>query len=136
MSTAKRRLAKLWVSIFAIMFIVLLLQMIAGKYADKMQEVWSWWFPTIVPTLALIISVYVEDVRGKSVEIPSVDKFFFSVTFALSSVYLVAVIIIIAASALPSVAPIKLMASSSLFLVPLQGVVIAALGAFFIRKAA
>ena len=77
------------------------------KYGEKGEEVWNWLLPTIVPTITLIIGVYVYDfiqsknnkqetdekdkkeVKNKKVE--KVDKFIFYLTLGFTLFYLLLV---------------------------------------------
>jgi hypothetical protein len=83
------------------------------KYGEKGEEVWNWLLPMVVPTITLIIGVYVYDFfqnknnqqktgekdkeeeksknEFKKVKVERVDKFIFSLTIVLTIGYLLLV---------------------------------------------
>jgi hypothetical protein len=128
----KRRLATLWFTGSGIIFLVILFQTFFGRFEDNVSEAWEWFLPTILPTLSLIISVFVVDTLGRGKKIRTVDKFMFRLTFSLSLLYLVVMSLTILMSPFSSLTPIELMKQSNLWLGPFQGLVSASLGAFFI----
>lgn len=131
MSQCKRRLATLWFVGAGLLFFVVFLQMVFGRYGDKAHEVWSWLLPTIMPTLSLAIGVLVIDALGKSASIAQIDNFLYRITFGLSTAYLLAVLLIFFLQPFTSVSPLQLMQQSNLWLGPFQGLVAAGMGAFF-----
>lgn len=131
MSQCKRRLATLWFSGAGSVFLVVYLQMIFGRYGDKVGEVWSWTLPTIVPTLSLAIGVLVMDALGKGASVNRIDRFLYRLTFGLSCGYLLAVMFLFLLQPLSPVPPLQLMQQSNFWLGPFQGLVAAGMGAFF-----
>jgi len=86
-----------------------------------------------MPTLSLIVGVLVLDVTsGRDAE-KKVDSFFFWLAFLLSAVYLVLVATTLFLQPFTGVPLRGLMKLSNLWLGPLQGLVAAALGAFFVK---
>ncbi len=133
MVECKRRLATLWFSGAAVLFVVLLVQSIFGRYGSRTSDAWSWLLPTLMPTLSLVIGVLVMDSLGKGVMVKRADKFLFKLTSGMSVVYLVAVLLIFVLQPLSPVGPFELMGQSSLWLGPFQGLVAGAMGAFFVK---
>jgi hypothetical protein len=133
MTACKRYLAALWFSGACVLFFVLLLQTIFGRYGTRTNDAWSWMLPTIMPTLSLVLGVLVMDALGKGQVVEGVDPFLFKLTIGISSAYLVAVLLIFLVQPLTSVTPFELMNQSNLWLGPFQGLVAAALGAFFVK---
>ena len=134
MKKCKFRLATLWFSASGFLFFIMLFQTIFGRYGSHANEAWGWLLPTILPTLSLIISVFVIDYSGKGHEIRNVDSFIFKLTFILSSVYLIVVALTIFSQPFSSVMPLELMKQSNLWLGPFQGLVSASIGIFFFKK--
>jgi len=91
MIKCKKRLATLWFIGSGAIFFVVLFQAIFGKYGDQVTGAWEWFLPTIMPTLSLILSVFIIDTFGKGIQTKTVDRFLFRLTFALSGVYLLVV---------------------------------------------
>src|SRR5262249_4969396 len=111
----------------------LLAQTILGRYGERASEAWSWLLPTIMPTLSLMIGVLVMDALGHGIKIMEIDAFLFKLTFGISSAYLAAVFLIVILQPLSRLSPFDLMGQSNLWLGPFQGLVAAALGAFFVK---
>jgi hypothetical protein len=134
MTKAKSRLAILWFSAFFLLFALLIMQTISGTYGEHNAEAWSWFLPTIFPTLSLIIAVFVSDARGLSKQVEYVDKFFYRLTFSLSLFYLLCVFIIIVAQVFSEQWPLDFLKHSNVFLGPLQGLTAGAMVVFFRLK--
>lgn len=131
---AKRLLAILWFGMGLVLFMVMVGQSF-GYYGDRTKEAWDWFLPNVVPTLTLIIGVLVSDAQGKSDRAGDVDLFIFRLALGLSAIYLAAVALTVFVVPFVSEAkPLQLMKTSNDYLVPLQGLVSAALGAFFVNK--
>ena len=133
MRTCQRRLATLWLVACGIAFLLLVLQTIFGKYDGQADAAWGWLLPSVMPTLSLIIGVLVVDSQGVASAQRTADRFMFRVAFGLSAAYLLVVLTIILAHPLTQLPALELMRQSNLYLGPLQGLVAAALGAFFIK---
>ena len=133
MSRSKQRLAVLWFIGAAISFLLLVAQSTLGRYADRTTDAWSWFLPTIMPTLSLMIGVLVIDAAQGKLKEKTADRFLFRLTFGISITYLLAVCAVLLLHPFSSMGPIELMNQSNLWLGPLQGLVAAALGAFFVK---
>lgn len=131
----KKRLAVLWFSFGLALFVLLVLQSISGKFGPKVEEAWAWFLPTLMPTLSLIVGVLVLDITSPKQRDKRVDPFLFRLAFGLSAIYLVLVAFIPLLQPFTGIPTVDLMKRSNLWLGPLQGVVTAALGAFFVKGA-
>lgn len=129
----KRRLATLWFAGGLVVFVVLVLQSVFDRFGDRVEDAWSWFLPSIMPTLSLIVGVLVLDVTSSRDAEKKVDSFFFWLAFLLSAVYLVFVATTLFLQPFTGVPLLDLMKRSNLWLGPLQGLVAAALGAFFVK---
>lgn len=134
MSKCKKRLASVWLILGGAIFLVLLGQSLFGKYGELTDDAWGWFLPSVMPTLSLIISVMVFDSLGDGAADKRADGFMFGIAFWLSAFYLLIVFSTILVQPLTSIAPLDLMRQSNLWLGPLQGLVAAALGAFFMKQ--
>jgi len=134
MTGARKKLALVWLLGGGLLFLVVLFQTVFGLYGERADRAWAWLLPTIMPSLSLVVAVLVADVKGKTFKIASVDPFVFRVAFWLSVVYLVVVALTIFLHPVSDMTPLELMEASSLWLGPLQGLVTAAIGAFFVVK--
>lgn len=131
---AKKKLAILWFTGAGIIFLIIFLQTVLGKYGDEAEQTWSWFLPTIMPTLSLIIGVLVVDAKKEEGEEESVKKFFFKLTYTLSFIYLVVVFSTILIEPFSPFTSFDLMERSNLWLAPFQGLTSASLGVFFVQK--
>lgn len=136
MEKCKKKLSLLWFIGAGFLFLTLIAQTIGKFYGTKADEAWSWFLPTIMPTLSLIIGVFVIEATGKSEKKKSVDNFIYRLAFILSLVYLIIVALTIYISPFTSFTAFELMKTSNYWLGPLQGLVSAVIGIFFIKKEA
>lgn len=134
MTKCKLRLLVLWFSISGFLVSILFLQTILGRYGDRYNEAWGWLMPNIMPMLFLILSVFVMEWSGKSIEEKYVDSLVYKLVFILSTVYLIAVSVTILLQPYLTLSPLDFMKKSNLWLGPFQGLVSASLGIFFIKK--
>ena len=137
MIRCKKKLAILWFVSSGLLFFVVLFQSYFGAYREHISESWEWLLPTIVPTLSLILGVFVMDTVSHGMETRKVDSFFFRLTFGVSSTYLIVVALTILISPFLWVKTqdmVDHLQRSHLWLGPLQGLVSASIGAFFFKK--
>ncbi|MCP4261483.1 MAG: hypothetical protein GY774_28870 [Planctomycetes bacterium] len=137
MNKCKNIMAVTWFTYSCFLFFVFLLQTILGKYGDYVTDAWGWFFPTLMPTLSLMLGVFVADALGKKVQIQTVDRFFFRLAFCLSITYLLVVTITFFSLPFVSAKPQEMMnflKQSNLWLGPLQGLVSASIGVFFVKR--
>jgi len=130
----KKKLALLWFAGSGILIIVVVLQTMFGRFGDKSEEAWSWLLPTIIPALSLILGIFVIDALGKGMERKTADSFHFRLTYTISVVYFVLIASTIFIRPFTSFSPIELMKLSNFWLGPMQGLVTASLGIFFVKK--
>jgi len=130
----KRQLAALWFGASLFLFLVLVIQSSTGHYGDKDEVAWSWFLPTVMPTLSLIAGVLVLDATSGEKDEKKVDRFFFWLTFSVSGFYLIVIAVTVVLQVIPdNITWEDLMNRSGLWLGPLQGLATAFLGAFFIK---
>ncbi|WP_446010736.1 hypothetical protein [Candidatus Electrothrix sp.] len=135
-ANTKKQLTIIWFSGSGFLFALLLLQTIFGKYGTEAKDAWGLLLPTFMPTLSLIIGTLVVEAKASdnSEETVTVDRFFFQLSRFLSVAYLSTVILTILLSPFSKLSLLELIKLSNLWLAPFQGLVTAALGAFFFSK--
>jgi hypothetical protein len=133
MTAARRRLSVVWFTGAGLLFLVMIMQTFLGHYGSDAEEAWGWLLPGVLPTLSLIIGVLVMDALGKSVKASRVDGFMFWTAFGLSAFYLLMVALPILVQPFIGSEPLALLKQSNLWLGPMQGLVSAALAAFFVK---
>jgi hypothetical protein len=131
---AKRKIATLWFVFSSLLFLLIFLQSIAGKFESKNQEAWGWFLALVMPNLTLMISVFVNDINKAEADISEIDIFFYRLTTGLSFFYLSAISLILLLQPLTEKSIIQLMNESSIFLGPFQGLVSGSIGLFFVNK--
>jgi len=130
---ARKRLAILWTVGGLFLFFVLILQSVFGRFGDRIEDAWSWFLPTLMPTLSLILGVLTLDATSGGGEGKMGDRFFFRLAFGLSAVYLIVVGMTLFLQPFTQTPLLDLMDRSNLWLGPLQGLVAAVLGIFFVK---
>jgi hypothetical protein len=142
LEAARNRLALIWFPVSALFMLLLIAQSILGAYGDEVQRVWGWALPNFLPTVALMVSVFAsEALLPSSDRAPSVRRNFFRLSFALSVFYLLVLLIPVllqpfVAASDPDLVDkrIQLLETSNIWLGPLQGIVVTALGVLFFLK--
>src|SRR5947209_6625120 len=85
---ARNSLSVIWFIGAGFIFFILVLQSILGKYEGTLQEVWAWFVPTVLPTLALMLGVIGASALIEDQDRRRVKKFFFRLSRYLSLFYL------------------------------------------------
>jgi hypothetical protein len=136
LETARNRLAAIWLILVAPFILILVLQSLIGVYGDKVQEVWGWALPTILPTLGMIITVLVYTALDPSASAAVVRRSFFRISCGASLFYLLLVLLtVLIQPYLPATAArVNAMRLSNLWLGPIQSSVASALGVLFVSK--
>ena len=127
------KLAALWFIGGAVITLLLITQSVLGKYPGKVQNVWSWALPTIMPTLSLIITVLGANawaVNGAD-DNRMVRRTFFRVAYGISASYLLLVLASILVEPFTPFEPVELLNLSSLWLAPFQGLAASAIAILF-----
>jgi len=131
----RKRLMSIWFTGSGLVFALLLVQTILGKYGDQARDAWEVILPTFVPTLFLLIGILIAEAVGNANDfdvIVTSDRFFFRLADFLSITYLTTVLLLLLFSPFSRLSQLELLKLSSLWLTPFQGLVSAALGAFFV----
>jgi hypothetical protein len=134
------RLAAIWFGGAGLLFVILVGQSLTGYYEPRTQDAWGWFLPTVMPTLSLIVGALVADYRQPAAAGGDSAKAATSPLFWLGACLSLFYLLFVAASILlqpffAATAPLTLMQRSNLWLGPLQGLCVAALGFFFRSKA-
>jgi hypothetical protein len=133
----RKSLATVWFTGAALTFTLIFLQTLFGKFDGAEKRAWSWYLPTVMPTLSLIIGALVTDRRSEpSADARCVDPFLYRLAMSLSAAYFLVMLGPVMAQPFTDMTILEVLDLSSLWLGPLQGLVAASLGAFFIRSEA
>ena len=147
MKKAQNYLFILWSASGIVIFLLIIIGIIFGKYDENENVVVGWFLTTIMPILSLIIAViYTKGQKEKELNQASestlppklVDNSLFLGTFILSCVYLLIALGILLLSPLlfhlQLKTPIEIIKSSHVYLGVLQTVTTATLGYFFVKE--
>ena len=132
LTEARTKLAGLWLAGSGLLFAVLVLQSIGGKFHknQELQKAWSWFIPTVVPTLALMLSVLgAGALAGQDARQVRAD--FFRLAWWLSLAYLLVLAGTLVLQPFSPMDAIELFTASNYWLTPMQGLVVAATGVLF-----
>lgn len=137
LEVVRNRLAGLWIVGSLLIFSLVIYQSLASVYADRVQDVWEWLLPTLIPTLTLIVTVAASTAFMSSAPSAVVRRSFYRIAFGLSAFYLVLILFTILT--LPAFnriisARIDSLHTSNLWIGPIQGIVASALGVLFASK--
>ncbi|XZF16608.1 hypothetical protein ACTHGU_10770 [Chitinophagaceae bacterium MMS25-I14] len=131
---AQKRLSVTWFIVSALLFLFVLMQSLFGKFENDDKLAWGWLMTAILPTLSLMISVFVADINGNPNDDHEVDSFYYRLCMGISAAYFILLWIVLLLEPLTSQTIIDIMKGSSLYLGPVQGLVSAAIGLFFYKK--
>ena len=129
----QRRLVLVWL-IGSTPAVILLLVRTFEPNADAIEKVWSWLLPSLMPTLSLVVGTYAATALAETSAQRTVDVLFFRVAVALSLAYLAIVTLAILLYPLSPPPATKTLERVGLVLGPVQGLVSACLGVFFISN--
>ena len=132
MTQGQWRLAYIWLGGAGVSFAILLTQTMGRKFGDQYDKAWSWFLPTVLPVLTLIVSSLVYQARTS--EQATVDARMYRISAAFSAFYLSLVLGVLVSTAFPGVLPLDRMTQAQLWLSPVQALTASALGAFFVSK--
>jgi hypothetical protein len=132
-STGQGRLAAVWFAGAGAVFLLVLVQTLAGKYGENTEAAWGWLMPAILPTLSLITGAIAYNAAKPKGEF-TVDRLAYRVAFYLSIFYLLLLLVTLLAEPLTSMTPLQVLELSGYWLGPVQGLVGLALGAFFVSR--
>lgn len=127
---ARSLLARIWIAGATAIFLLLVAQSLFGKYQGQAQQVWGWALPAIMPTLSLIVSTLgVEALQAK--QLLEVRRQYAKIAAWLSVSYLGLILFTILVEPLTAFDSLELLKLSNLWLGPLQGLAVSAIGVLF-----
>jgi hypothetical protein len=129
---AQLRLMILWLIGSSPSFVLLLTRTL-GENSLNIQKQWGWLLASLMPTLSLVIGTYAAAAHQNQSD-KSADKTFFRVTLGLSVAYLLIVTLALIFCEFDRESPMKTLDNISLVIGPLQGLVSASLGVFFVSQ--
>lgn len=131
LAEARWGLSKIWFSWGGMLFLIIVVQSIFGRYGEQVKEAWSWFIPTIIPTLSLMMGVLGAEAMLSGDDVRNVKKNFYVITWWLSLGYLLILSITILLEPFAPMNAIELYLLSNFWLSPLQGIVGGAIALLF-----
>ncbi len=131
---ARKKIATAWLLLSGLIFLIFVFWTFSGKFGDRSAVAWGWVLPNIMPTLSLIVGILVMDAKGTASAGKTIDRFIYRLAFSLSLFYLLLILMILIFHGKIDSPLFTIFDNSSLFLGPLQGLVSAAIGAFYYKK--
>ena len=129
--TGRRRLLILWVAFCTALFALLMVQSIGGVYGSEVSDVWAWFLPAVVPTLSLMISLFVSNSGRSANEFVAILIFYMA--FWGSFIYLLAVSIPLLIHPF-LMQPLEAIHISGLWSGTFQGLVASTITVFFVMR--
>ena len=131
---SQTRLAQLWFGMAGLIFLLVWFRGLHAPGADG-AGLWSWFLPTVVPTLSLIVGVLVAQARAPARAAGRVDPFLYRLALGMSAFYLLLLALVLLLRPFFLERPLgDYLAATQVWLAPLQGLVSAALGAFYVKR--
>ena len=135
MITAKKILGIIWIVGFIFPFLLLIIMTNNDTLQDK-TGAWGWFLPTMLPTVSLIVAVFVSDALHPDQQETRVGRFIFGLALAFSIIY-IGLVGLVTLDIPRSTSPMKLtelLKNSNVYLGPFQGLLTAVLGVFFVSR--
>ncbi len=128
---AQSRLLILWGISGLVLISLMIARTLGNKFGHLVNDAWSWFLPTILPTLSLMVTVSI----AQQTDDKQSSLFLYQLAFIISVFYLLLVLFTILNPVENQFSnPLDLMKLSNLWLGPIQGLVAATLGVFFVRE--
>jgi hypothetical protein len=132
---ARSKLLRTWLLGAGLICLVLAVECVLKEaWKDRWMEVWWWVLPNLVPTLSLMLAVYGSDALSAPDPDEVVRRSFLSVATRLSIAYPFMVLLSIALEPFSSYDVLTIFTMSNLWLGPLQGLVVGAIGVLFLTR--
>lgn len=134
MSLCKKLLGIIWVLGF-VPPLLLLIYMTVNNSLQDTNATWGWFFPTMLPTVSLIVAVFVSEALTNA-EDKYVSGFIFTLACVFSIIYIfivITVVLYIPRATSPTQLT-GLLKNTNLYLGPIQALVTGVLGVFFVNK--
>lgn len=131
---AQKKISLLWFVFSGIIFLLIFFQTLFGKYEDKIEVVWNWLLPNLIPTLSIILSVFFAEFNQRKRKEKHVDRFYYKLVIILSLFYLCVLLLIILLDPFINKSFLETISKSNYYLVPLQCIVGISIGFFFVKS--
>ena len=136
MGFCKDKLLKIWGLGFAVLFFLLVVQTFMGKYGEKYADVIGWLVTLTVPTLSLMLGVFIADKQGTSIQDIPADRTLYKIAEFSSFIYFLLIYLVFLVEPLVSYSPFQMMNISKPFFGVINGFITLIIGYFFVKRQA
>ena len=130
----RARLFRLWMIGSGACALILAVETIAGRFGQDASDVIGWFMPNVLPTLSLMVSLIRTEALRPEADGPIVRPLFASFAVWGSAAYLGTILCTILVEPFTTYQPLELLKLSNLWLGPLQGLVVSAIGTLFFAE--
>lgn len=127
---ARNSLVAIWTVGGAIPFLLLAVQTLLGKY-DAVQDIWAWFLPLVLPTIALMFGVLRGTALQGNTDNRTVDAFYLALSKRMSCFYIGVLLLVFLCEPFSKLSGLKLYLLSNYFLGPLSSVVVGVVTVLF-----
>ena len=122
----------IWFAFFVANLVLLVVLSLGGRFGGGTHDIWSWFWPNILPMLLLIVGAFAAGAQGPEPNI-TVHPFVYNMSKWLSVVYLglLFVTVLLLNSQIGGMGATDIAKLSTYWLAPLQSLANIALGIFF-----
>lgn len=128
---ARNSIAKWWLPGAGLTVVIIVVQIILGRYQGSVQEVWAWFQPTVFPTSALILGVMGAVALQPDSDRRTVNRFYFGLSRGLAIFYLLILLLILLLDPFAPVHGMDLFNTVNFFLPAIQSIVVGVITVLF-----
>ena len=136
LTSARKKIATVWFLVSGLLFLILFIQTVTGKYGSHIVDVWGWFSQGVIPGLSLIVGVMVIG-RDES-KFLMVEKHYYNISYYSSIFYLSVLFLTLFLQPLAITytgrSGYSYLMLSNIYIAPIQGIVVAAIGIFFAKS--
>lgn len=125
---ARRALTVVWLAGAGVTFATLLVQTLSGRYGIRADEAWSWFLPSVLPTIGVMIAVVFKTTPDRR----HVSRFTFRLCVTVSLVYVALVAGTVFLQPFSVWSAFQLFKMSHLWLAPTQALADGVIGYLFL----
>lgn len=132
MRECRKRITIIWFLLGGLAFAVMILYSFGGSLGDKVVQAWGWLLAATAPTMSIIASNIATDATDPNTSADMVDTFYYRLSMMVSGVYLVTILLTLVCWRMTGYqSPYEVMALSSIWIAPMQGIAASILSIFF-----
>jgi hypothetical protein len=128
----RKRITIMWFLLGGLAFALMILYSFGGSLDNKVVQAWGWFLAATTPTMSIIAANIAVDATDPNSTGDMVDAFYYRLSMGVSVVYLVTILLTLVCWRMTGYqSPFEVMALSSIWIGPMQGIVASILSIFF-----